>query len=318
MRILRAYGYGHDQNKAFLSKVVFACAIFCLSIGGIHVPTAMADPTTPPQPAIEEPVAEQPTGPLTVMPTAEYYTISGTVDDAKVVFAITVGDVTVTSAESQPVIAPEPNEAGAYKWHYTVPSTITAGEQQIKVAAATYAENGDVLRTLPEVSLALLLTVAPPPTPESPVIPVDPPKKDDTPLPVVTEPLPLTPQIGQFVAPEVGETTLNAPIITRTKLYGVPVGDLVQSSSAQRGSSVADASGSQGEVLGLKTASPLVDHATSSAALAPSSQGWQFFGVAWYWVVMVGVLFAVGFMLVIRAVLRSLRAVLPERSLASS
>ncbi len=327
---MRTRENGHRQYKYNVLHIgaIVTLVLSCLSANITLVQSVAADPPAQVGEAsdtVKEESPPVPAGPLTVADKAHYYDITGTVDDAKALFVIKVGEEEVTSADSQPIIAKEPNEAGVYTWGYTIPERFKEGEYTISISAKTYDEEGKVTRELPLLTLVAQLTVAPPPQtpdPSSP-LPVDTTKPDTTtPLPVVTTPLPFTPQIGQFVAPEVDSPAPGQPTITSTKLYGVPVDDLMRSSApstqsttslnkTNENTSTSPVAKSQKVGATSSSPAPIVDHASSSYAVSSpietSSDGWRIFGTPWYWACLTVLVFTVGVLFVIRAVVRYFR-----------
>lgn len=332
-------GHSQSHRTRSLTMGVMALVFTCLSITSSLAPIAAAE-----APPAKDPVAEQasspkntpektePSGPLTVAEQANYYDITGTVDDPTALFSIKVDGEEIVTEESRPVVAAEPNEQGVYAWGYTIPERFAAGEHTVTVAAKVLGEAGKdgtptVVRELPLVERLMTLIVAPPPVaPDPPTTPVvtDPKKDPVETTPVVTEPLPQVPEMGQFVPPSITDPAPGQPVVKSTKLYGVPVDDLMQTPIQQPASStrqardqqtdtpVAAPGATQPTTAPMTTPKPVVDHTadaqSAATVLEASSEGWRIFGTPWYMVALTVVIFGTGVALVTRTLARAWRA----------
>ena len=273
--------------------------------------TSFAEPA-PAQKDTDKASLTVPPEPLTIAPEPKNYDIIGTIAVPAAVFTITVDGEEITTLEGddgQPVIAAEQAEDGSYAWGYAIPERFAAGEHQIIVSAVVHDEVGDITRSFKEVKATLLLVVPPvvPPITNPPgetpgdatTIPV---------VPIVTTPLPLAPEIGQFVAPAIGDTTVsgNKPTIKKTELYGVPVSDLVPDVVIP-GSVEASKASNDNRLAAASYTPPVIDQGvtsshTSAAPIEATKHGWQIFGVTWYWVVIACLLLCIGIGLIVRAI----------------
>ncbi len=197
---------------------------------------------------------------VTIAKTDSGRIIKGTVSRPDVTFAVTVDDVLLSSVD--PTIALTPDNAGMYGWSFAVPDSVENGVQKVGVQVKPQSSDGAPATeyVYQDVTLTAPAVVTPPK-----LIPVQ-----------QLPPLELAPTIGQFIAPVIQDISPRM----KTTLYGVPVTDLVQ--DQQDVASAVAVNGNEGSVLGSRQSSD-----SSASVVAATESGWKFFGIGWYWIVLI-------------------------------
>lgn len=163
-----------------------------------------------------------------------------------------------------PDIATSVGEDGFYIWRVELPQDITYGKEYAFKAVATVQSTG---ADSSPAEMVMTLHAAPPVV--APVTPAPPP----TATPVLN----LALEIGRFIAPVL-------PKAPETQLFGVPTTDLTQETTDKSVTPVPAATRT------TVPATQAISETQPTPPLKPSDSGWMFFGVAWYWIVMIAVI----------------------------
>jgi hypothetical protein len=195
---------------------------------------------------------------VTIADTQTGRELRGTVTRSDVVFKVVIDG---NELEVQPTVQQVAKPDGTYEWTLAVPDEITDGAHAVSVWATPNVEGG-IESDKAERSVILQVVIPEDPEPETPVGPIFPGLD------------PVEP-IGQFIAP-----LIEAIQTVQTRLFGVPVDDITDSTSDQAG--LVSAPSTNQQVLGAEdTKKPITSGAP--AVVEATGRGWNLLGIAWYW-----------------------------------
>lgn len=205
--------------------------------------------------------------------------LSGIVSRADITFRILIDGQELLNIT--PEITSGESTNGDSRWTFNIPNEIQDGTRDVTIYATSTMTGLVSLPGEKRISIATLV--------------VSTPISNTDPIPITpTFPsLDLAPEIGQFVAPVIRPVSDTV----QTKLYGVPVDDLTQSSATQP--VLKPSNSSHVSVLGARDVYR-VDR--DSIAVSATKTGWNLVGIGWHWWLIIGIMTASLFVFGLRIV----------------